>query len=80
MRSGPGCIVVATACALAAMAVPSRALAQHVVLAVNGEVITDYDIDQRMKFHVLSEHKTAARQDVIEELIDEKLKVQDGHH
>jgi peptidyl-prolyl cis-trans isomerase SurA len=78
MRSGRGLIIVVTACVLAAMGAPSRALAQHVVLVVNGEVITDYDIEQRTKFHTLSEHKTPARQDVIEELIDEKLKVQIG--
>lgn len=78
MRSGRGLIIVVTACVLAAMGAPSRALAQHVVLVVNGEVITDYDIEQRAKFHTLSDHKTTARQDVIEELIDEKLKVQIG--
>ena len=78
MRSGRGLIIVVTACVLAAMGAPSRALAQHVVLVVNGEVITDYDIEQRTKFHTLSNHKTPARQDVIEELIDEKLKVQIG--
>jgi len=68
--------MIAAACVFAAMAAPSRALAQHVVLIVNGEVITDYDIDQRTKFNTLSTHKTPPRQDVIEELIDEKLKVQ----
>jgi peptidyl-prolyl cis-trans isomerase SurA len=78
MRSGRSRIIVVTACVLAAMGAPSRALAQHVVLVVNGEVITDYDIEQRAKFHTLAEHKTPARQDVIEELIDEKLKVQIG--
>jgi peptidyl-prolyl cis-trans isomerase SurA len=76
MTGGPGSIMIAAACIFAAMAAPSRALAQHVVLIVNGEVITDYDIDQRAKFNTLSAHKTPARQDVIEELIDEKLKVQ----
>jgi len=77
-RSGRDCIIVVTACVFAAIAAPSRALAQHVVLVVNGEVITDYDIEQRTKFNTLSNHKTPARQDVIEELIDEKLKVQIG--
>src|SRR5215468_8330692 len=76
MTGGPGSIVIATACIFAALAAPSQALAQHVVLIVNGEVITDYDIEQRSKFNTLSTHKTPARQDVIEELIDEKLKVQ----
>ncbi len=78
MRSGRSRIIVVTACVVAAMGAPSRALAQHVVLVVNGEVITDYDIEQRTKFHTLSEHKAPARQNVIEELIDEKLKVQIG--
>ena len=77
-RSGRGCIIVATACVFAAIVAPSPALAQHVVLVVNGEVITDYDIEQRTKFNTLSNHKTPGRQDVIEELIDEKLKVQIG--
>jgi len=49
-----------------------------VVLVVNGDVITDYDIEQRMKFVTVSTHKPAVRQEVIEGLIDEKLKVQVG--
>src|SRR5215813_10235431 len=64
------------ACIFAVMGAPSRALAQHVVLVVNGEIITDYDVVQRTKFNALSAHKTPSRQEVIEELIDEKLKVQ----
>ena len=74
--SGHGRIIVATACIIAAIAAPTRALAQHVVLVVNGDVITDYDIEQRMKFDTLSSHKPSVRQEVIEELIDDKLKVQ----
>jgi len=45
---------------------------------VNGAPITTYDIEQRSKFTTLSTHKTPDRQAVIEELIDEKLKVQVG--
>jgi len=78
MRSGHGRILIATGCLIAAVAGPSRALAQHFVLVVNGEVITDYDIEQRTKFNTMSTHKTPTRQEVIEELIDEKLKVQVG--
>src|ERR1700733_8125600 len=64
---------------MVAIAAPSsRALAQQVVLKVNGDVITDYDIDQRSKFIMLSTHKPPARQEVIEGLIDEKLKIQIG--
>jgi peptidyl-prolyl cis-trans isomerase SurA len=76
MTGGSGTIMIAAACVFTALAAPSRALAQHVVLIVNGEVITDYDIDQRTKFQMLSTHKAPPRQEVIEELIDEKLKVQ----
>jgi peptidyl-prolyl cis-trans isomerase SurA len=76
MRSGRGRLVLAAACVIAALAAPSRTLAQQVVLVVNGEVITDYDIEQRSKFNTLSTHKPAVRQEIIEELIDEKLKVQ----
>jgi peptidyl-prolyl cis-trans isomerase SurA len=77
-RTMSGCsrIVMAAACVAAVCAAPSRAFAQHVVLVVNGDVITDYDIDQRSKFKVLAEHKVPPRQQVIEELIDEKLKIQ----
>jgi peptidyl-prolyl cis-trans isomerase SurA len=77
MRGGEGRIVIlTTACIFAAIATPSRALAQHVVLVVNGEIITDYDIEQRTKFNTVAAHKTSSRQEVIEELIDDKLKVQ----
>jgi peptidyl-prolyl cis-trans isomerase SurA len=77
IRGGKGRIVIlSTACIFAAIATPSRALAQHVVLVVNGEIITDYDIEQRTKFNTVAAHKTSSRQEVIEELIDDKLKVQ----
>jgi peptidyl-prolyl cis-trans isomerase SurA len=70
---------VAVACVLAAMAAASNlARAQQVVLIVNGDVITTYDIEQRMKFMQLSTRKPAVRSEVIDDLIDEKLKVQIG--
>jgi len=34
--------------------------------------ITNYDIDQRSKLNFLTTHKATARQQVIDELIDEK--------
>ncbi len=70
------CLVLAAVGVAAVMAAPSQALAQHVVLKVNGEVITDYDIEQRTKFNIMASHKTPPRKDVIEELIDDKLKAQ----
>jgi peptidyl-prolyl cis-trans isomerase SurA len=45
---------------------------------VNGEPITNYDIEQRSKLTVLSTHKPADRQQVINELIDEKVKIREG--
>jgi peptidyl-prolyl cis-trans isomerase SurA len=57
-------------------ATPSHA--QNVVVMVNGEPITDFDIDQRTKLDVLTTQKTATRQEVINELIDEKVKIKEG--
>ena len=66
------------AVAAASVAAPLPAAAQHVAVVVNGAPITTYDIDQRSRFEALATHKTPARQDVIQQLIDEKLKVQVG--
>jgi peptidyl-prolyl cis-trans isomerase SurA len=76
LRSAQGHILITAACLVAAAAAPSAARAQTVVLKVNGEVITNYDIEQRTKFNMLASHKAPPRQEVIEELIDDKLKAQ----
>jgi peptidyl-prolyl cis-trans isomerase SurA len=68
---------VAVALAVVA-ALPDPARAQQVAVIVNGAPITTYDIEQRTKFNVLATHKTQTRQEVVQELIDEKLKVQAG--
>jgi peptidyl-prolyl cis-trans isomerase SurA len=52
--------------------------AQHVVVLVNGEPITALDIEQRSKLAQLSGQKAPARQDIIEELINERLKVREA--
>ena len=57
-------------------AVPLRA--QTVAVMVNGEPITNYDIDQRSKLTQLSSQKTPSRQEVIEDLINEKVKLKEG--
>jgi peptidyl-prolyl cis-trans isomerase SurA len=54
--------------------VPDAAVAQVVVVA-NGSPITAYDIEQRTKLMATSTHKTPARQEVIQELIDDRLKI-----
>jgi peptidyl-prolyl cis-trans isomerase SurA len=70
--------IAAAAFALALVpAVPPRAaLAQKVAVIVNGAPITTYDIEQRSRFTTLATHKTPSREEIIEQLIDEKLKVQ----
>ena len=58
-------------------AVPN-ATAQQVVLLVNGEPITELDIDTRAKFMRMSSNKTPTRKEVIDGLIDEILEVREG--
>ncbi|MFL6791543.1 MAG: SurA N-terminal domain-containing protein [Bradyrhizobium sp.] len=52
--------------------------AQTVAVMVNGEPITNYDIEQRTKLDFLSTHKQPVRQEVIDELIDEKVKIKEA--
>jgi peptidyl-prolyl cis-trans isomerase SurA len=52
------------------------AAAQQVVARVNGDPITAIDIAQRTKLVQISTHKSPSRQEVLDELIDEKLKLQ----
>jgi peptidyl-prolyl cis-trans isomerase SurA len=54
----------------------ATASAQQVVVVVSGEPITAVDIAQRSRLAELSTHKTPSRQEVLDELIDEKLKLQ----
>ncbi len=58
--------------------VGSPARAQNIVVMVNGDPITDYDIEQRSKLDQLTTQKTPSRQDVINELIDDKIKMKEG--
>src|SRR5579872_4591074 len=57
---------------------PSPAWAQQVVVMVNGDPITNFDIEQRSKLLMLSTHKQPERKDVVNELIDEKVKLKEG--
>jgi peptidyl-prolyl cis-trans isomerase SurA len=71
------CLRVAAACGLALMALGFTApqAAAQVQIIVNGDPITAYDIEQRIKLVTLSTHKTPTRQQAIDELIEEKLKL-----
>jgi peptidyl-prolyl cis-trans isomerase SurA len=66
------------AAALTLMFCASPSHAQTVAVMVNGEPITNYDIEQRMKLVFLSTHKPGDREQVIKELIDEKVKIKEG--
>jgi peptidyl-prolyl cis-trans isomerase SurA len=65
---------VASAALAAAVAMPAAAFAQVVVIA-NGSPITAYDIEQRTKLVATSTHKTPTRQEVIGDLIDDRIKI-----
>ncbi|HVX92092.1 MAG TPA: SurA N-terminal domain-containing protein [Xanthobacteraceae bacterium] len=62
----------------AAAMVHAPAAAQQVVVIVNGDPITTYDVEQRSRFIQLVSHKTASRKEVIDDLINERLKIQVG--
>ena len=63
---------------LAAIACGAPARAQAIAVMVNGEPITNMDIEQRSKLTQMTTHKQPPRQDVINELIDEKVKIREA--
>jgi peptidyl-prolyl cis-trans isomerase SurA len=69
--------LVATA-ALILVGGGSQLRAQSVAVMVNGEPITNFDIEQRSKLNELSTHKVQPRQEVIDELINEKVKIKEA--
>jgi peptidyl-prolyl cis-trans isomerase SurA len=71
------CFWLAAAMIAANLAAARPALAQ-VAVFVNGAPITHYDIEQRSRFTQLSAHKALSRQEIIDELIEEKLKTQEA--
>jgi peptidyl-prolyl cis-trans isomerase SurA len=52
--------------------------AQSVACMINGEPITNYDIEQRTKLNFLTTHKQMPRQEVIDELTNEKVKIKEA--
>ena len=69
-------ISIALAVAATALVVSQSSARAQVVAVVGGEPITAVDITQRTKLIQLSTQKIPSRQDVLDELIDDKLKVQ----
>jgi peptidyl-prolyl cis-trans isomerase SurA len=66
------------AMAVACLCWGTQAQAQSVAVMVNGEAITNFDIEQRTKLTMLSTQKSPSRQEVIDELINEKVKIKEG--
>jgi peptidyl-prolyl cis-trans isomerase SurA len=60
--------------AMIAIALACPAAAQVVVIA-NGSPITEYDIQQRMKLEASASQKGATRQQIIDDLINDRLKI-----
>jgi peptidyl-prolyl cis-trans isomerase SurA len=56
----------------------STVVAQSVAAIVNGEPITNLDIEQRIKLTTLTTHKTPSRQEALDELINDKVKIKEG--
>jgi peptidyl-prolyl cis-trans isomerase SurA len=69
---------LAAAMTAASVAFSYPAAAQQVVAFVNGSPITSYDIEQRSKFIQLSAKKVPTRQEVLDALVEEKIKVQEA--
>ena len=70
--------LLAAMLAVAGCAPATAAHAQQIIVIVSGEPITALDIEQRSKLTQLSTHKVPARQEIIDELINEKLKVREA--
>ncbi|MGY3446013.1 MULTISPECIES: SurA N-terminal domain-containing protein [unclassified Bradyrhizobium] len=56
----------------------SRLHAQTIAVMVNGEPITNFDIEQRSKLNALTGGKVPDRKAVLDDLIDEKLKIKEA--
>lgn len=63
---------------LAAIGCGAPAHAQTVVVMVNGEPITNMDIEQRSKLTLMTTRKQPTREEVISDLIDEKVKIKEA--
>jgi peptidyl-prolyl cis-trans isomerase SurA len=63
------------ACALLAA---GESRAQAILAMANGDPITAFDVEQRIKLIKLTEHRTATPKEVLEILINDRLKVKEG--
>jgi peptidyl-prolyl cis-trans isomerase SurA len=71
-------LILGCAVTLVLIGYGSPSHAQSVAVMVNGEPITHYDIEQRSKLVFLTTHKPATREQVVDELIDEHVKIKEA--
>jgi peptidyl-prolyl cis-trans isomerase SurA len=71
-------MVSLVAAVLAVQGFSSTVMAQSVAAMVNGEAVTNFDIEQRIKLTKLTTQKTISRQEALEELINDKLKIKEA--
>lgn len=71
-------LAVAAALLLAAAGALAPLHAQSVAAIVNGEPITNLDIEQRIKLTKLTTHKVQSRAEALQDLIDDKVKIKEG--
>jgi peptidyl-prolyl cis-trans isomerase SurA len=71
-------LIMSAAVAMFLMGGGSQLHAQSVAVMVNGDPITNFDIEQRSRLTTLTTHKTPPRQEVIEDLINEKVKIKEA--
>jgi peptidyl-prolyl cis-trans isomerase SurA len=75
----PRSLIAGGVVALAVMAGGVSPLpAQSIACMVNGEPITNLDIEQRTKLNFLTTHKQLSRQEAIEELTNDKVKIKEA--
>lgn len=71
-------LTAAVAMILIAAGRGSELHAQSIVAIVNGEAITNSDIEQRIKLNTLTKHTKMNRQEALQDLIDDKVKIKEG--
>jgi peptidyl-prolyl cis-trans isomerase SurA len=69
-------LALSAALAMAALALMAAGARAQTVVIVNGDPVTQFDVEQRSKLVHISTQKTPTRNEVVEELINEKLKIQ----
>src|SRR5262245_24527892 len=55
-----------------------QARAQTILAMVNGEPVTAFDVDQRIKLTKVTEHKVLTQKEALEVVINDRVKVKEG--